>query len=63
MRLVITERCTGHGRCYSIASGLAEPDDSGNGRVIGDGFVPRELEEDARTAVLSCPEGAVELSQ
>ena len=36
MRLVIdNERCEGHGRCYSIAKDLFEPDDIGNGVVIG----------------------------
>jgi ferredoxin len=62
MRLVIDdEKCEGHGRCYSIAKQLFEPDDIGNGVVIGDGVVPPELEHDARLAVENCPELAISL--
>ena len=60
MRLVIDdEKCEGHGRCYSIAKELFEPDDIGNGVVIGDGVVPVELEHEARLAVENCPELAI----
>lgn len=62
MRLVIDDaRCEGHGRCYSIAKDLFEPDEIGNGVVIGDGTVPAGREHDARLAVENCPELAIEL--
>jgi len=62
MRLVIDdERCEGHGRCYSIAKQLFEPDELGNGVVIGDGVVPAGLEHEARLAVENCPEMAISL--
>ena len=32
------EICQGHGRCYSLAPELFEPDEIGNGVEIGDGF-------------------------
>jgi ferredoxin len=56
-----TERCTGHGRCYVLAPALFTDDERGFGEVIGDGQVPPELEDLARTAARACPEQAVEL--
>jgi ferredoxin len=59
------DRCTGHGRCYALAPSLFDADDDdGHGvprtEVVGaDGAVPPELEEDARKAVLNCPERAI----
>ena len=62
MRLVIdNKRCEGHGRCYSIAKDLFEPDDIGNGVVIGDGVVPPDRLHDAELAVENCPELAIRL--
>jgi ferredoxin len=63
VRIVIdTERCTGHGRCYSLAPDLFDCDDRGYGTVI-DPEVPSGLEEQARTATLSCPENAIALEE
>ena len=60
MRIRIdTERCEGHGRCYSLAPELVEPDELGNGREIGDGSVPPQQEANARQAEANCPEHAV----
>ena len=56
------ERCQGHGRCYSLAPELVESDDIGQGREIGDGDVPPELEKAARIAAANCPEDAVLLT-
>jgi ferredoxin len=53
------DRCTGHGRCYSLAPDLFEPDDEGNGVVVGDGVVPPGQEDVARRAATNCPERAV----
>ena len=53
--------CQGHGRCYDLAPGLFGDDDEGYGQVLGDGAVPPGKEQDARLAVLNCPEHAVEL--
>lgn len=53
------ERCQGHGRCYTIAPALFEPDDYGHGRVVGSGLVPAEAVPDARMAAANCPEEAV----
>jgi ferredoxin len=53
------ERCTGHGRCYSLAPGMFDADDRGLGIVRGDGEVPAELEHQAQIAAANCPEQAV----
>jgi ferredoxin len=56
-----SERCQGHGRCYDLAPGLFGDDDEGYGTVLGDGEVAPGQEQDARLAVLNCPERAIEL--
>ena len=63
MKIVIdTERCTGHGRCYSLAPELFQPDDIGNGNLVfPDGEVPPTLEAQARMGVANCPERAIEI--
>lgn len=54
------DRCTGHGRCYTLAPDLFDCDDEGFGRTLGS-EVPPELVDRARAAVDSCPERAVTL--
>jgi ferredoxin len=56
-------RCQGHGRCYSLAPALFEPDDIGNGVEVGDGTVPPGQEELARRAVVNCPEQAITIEE
>lgn len=53
------DRCTGHGRCYSLAPDLFEPDDEGHGVVLHGGDVAPGQEENARRAVANCPEHAI----
>jgi ferredoxin len=62
MRVVIDEgRCSGHGRCYTLAGRLFVDDDAGYGHVVGDGsFGPVDLAE-AEHAVASCPESAIRI--
>jgi ferredoxin len=60
MRVTIdTQRCTGHGRCYTVAPALFTDDERGFGQVIGDGEVPPGHEDMGRSAVDACPEQAV----
>ena len=60
MRVVInSEKCQGHGRCFSIAPELFDSDDLGQGVVMGDGSVPVNQEENARLAQQNCPEYAI----
>lgn len=54
------ERCTGHGRCYSLAPDLFDCDDEGYGRLLAPGAdVPEGLLDQARAAVNTCPERAI----
>jgi ferredoxin len=57
---VDAEKCTGHGRCYSLAPEVYEPDDVGHSIVIVD-QVPPELEHKARLGVENCPEQAISI--
>lgn len=50
--------CTGHGRCYSLAPEVFEPDDYGHGKVILD-EVPEDLRAKADLGVQNCPEHAI----
>jgi ferredoxin len=54
------DRCTGHGRCYSVAPELFDCDDEGRGVVTHPDVAP-DLERLAQRAVDSCPERAVSL--
>jgi ferredoxin len=54
-----TERCTGHGRCYTLAPEVFGGDESGYGILLVEGDVPPDREETARSAALNCPERAI----
>lgn len=62
-RLSVDEaRCTGHGRCYDAAPGLLSDDDEGFVTLRGRSMkVPDDQVDEARRAVLACPERAVAL--
>lgn len=63
MRIEIDgDRCTGHGRCYSLAPDIFDCDDRGYG-TVPDPEVPDRLVEQARTAVANCPEQAITLEE
>jgi ferredoxin len=53
-----TEKCAGHGRCYTLSPESFEPDDSGYGRVIG---TPRDAGNRAAMEEIAaqCPEAAI----
>lgn len=55
-------RCTGHGRCYSVAPEVFESDDDGFGRLLGDGTVTAELADKAELGRASCPEQAITIA-
>ncbi len=57
------ERCVGHGRCYALAPELFEPDELGNGDVIGDGRVSPEHVAAGERAAANCPEKAITLHE
>jgi ferredoxin len=55
-----TERCTGHGRCYTLAPGLFQADEQGHCQLIVADLGP-DTEAQARIAVGNCPEQALEI--
>jgi ferredoxin len=57
------ERCQGHNRCKALAPELFELDEYGNAKAVGDGVVPRGLEDKAWLARANCPEFAVEVTE
>jgi ferredoxin len=57
------ELCTGHGRCYTLAPDVFEPDDEGHGVVLHDGVVAPGQEEIARRAANNCPERAITVEE
>ncbi len=54
------DACTGHGRCYTLAPDIFEPDDRGHCVVLVDELTP-ETENDAKTAAANCPEHALSI--
>lgn len=57
------ERCEGHGRCYALAPTVFEPDEIGDGQVLGDGTVAPDDEDRARLAEANCPERAISIRE
>lgn len=53
--------CQGHGRCYTVAPEVFEPDEIGNGIELHGGEVAPEHERAAMRAVANCPERAIEV--
>lgn len=56
-----TDRCTGHGRCYTLAPDVFDADEVGHSTPIVD-EVHGELEQRASVAAENCPESAITLS-
>ncbi|BBY01426.1 ferredoxin [Mycobacterium seoulense] len=62
-RIVVdADRCTGHGRCYTLAPDVFDADEVGHSVVLV-AEVSGELEAQAVTAEQNCPEGAISLSR
>ena len=62
MKVVIdSERCTGHGRCYSLSPEVFNADDTGYGVVAAEGDLDAEHLMAAERAVANCPERAVSM--
>jgi ferredoxin len=59
---VDADRCTGHGRCYTLAPDVFDADEVGHSIVLVEGL-PADLESQAVTAEQNCPEGAITLSR
>ncbi|OMC50393.1 cytochrome [Mycobacterium sp. IS-2888] len=59
---VDAERCTGHGRCYTLAPNVYDADEVGHCVVLVD-EVSGELEAQAAVGEQNCPEQAITLSR
>jgi ferredoxin len=57
------DKCQGHARCKSLAPELFELDEFGNAHEVGDGTVPKGLEDKAWLAQTNCPEIAIEITE
>ncbi len=60
--LVDADRCTGHGRCYTLAPDVFDADEVGHSVVLV-AEVSGDLAAQAVTAEKNCPEGAISLSR
>jgi ferredoxin len=58
---VDADRCTGHGRCYTLAPDIFDADEVGHSIVLIE-EVSGELEEHAVIGEKNCPEEAITLS-
>ena len=56
------ERCTGHGRCYTLAPDVFDADDLGHSIVLID-EVSGEMGRHAAIGEQNCPENAITLSR
>ncbi|OJZ73325.1 cytochrome [Mycobacterium paraffinicum] len=59
---VDADRCTGHGRCYTLAPDVFDADEMGHSVLLVDD-VSGELEAQAVTAEQNCPEDAISLTR
>jgi ferredoxin len=59
---VDADRCTGHGRCYTLAPDVFDADEVGHSIVLAEGL-SADLESQAVTAEQNCPESAITLSR
>ena len=57
-----TTKCTGHGRCYTVAPEVFEPDEQGTG-MARDQEIGEDLLAAARRGAAACPERAVSISE
>ena len=61
MKVILdTEKCTGHGRCYTLAPEVFASDDQGHSTLIQE-EVPDSLRDKAIVGVQNCPERAISL--
>jgi ferredoxin len=55
-------RCTGHGRCYTLAPHVFDADGEGHCVLVSAEVGPAH-EREARAAVLNCPEDAIAITE
>lgn len=55
--------CVGHAQCSAICPAVFSNDELGYAVLLGEGVVPSEAGEDARFAVESRPEQAIQIAE
>lgn len=61
MRILIDpDRCTGHGRCYTLVPTLFDSDEVGHGVVLVEQLTAEQV-ADAESATMNCPEQAISI--
>lgn len=64
MQVSVTDKCSGHGRCYSVAKDVYEDDDIGYNAAVGQTFeVGPDRAEQARLGADNCPERAILITE
>ncbi|MET0999224.1 MAG: ferredoxin [Marmoricola sp.] len=59
----ISDKCSGHGRCYVLEPTLFEPDDDGFAVILQPVVNGEADRAAAQRAVAACPEGAILLTE
>lgn len=59
----ISDKCSGHGRCYVLEPRLFEPDDDGFAVLVHPTVDDDANLVPARRAATACPEGAIRLNE
>jgi ferredoxin len=64
MQVSVTDKCSGHGRCYTLAKGVYQDDEVGYNAAIGQTFeVGSDRADEARLGAINCPEAAILISE
>lgn len=59
LEIEISDKCSGHGRCYVLEPALFEPDDDGFAVVVSSSITDDSARAAAQRAAAACPEGAI----
>jgi ferredoxin len=63
LEIEISDKCSGHGRCYVLEPGLFEPDDDGFAVIVRSAVTSDADCAAAQRAAAACPEGAISLTE
>ena len=60
MKISVTDRCAGHGRCYALSPAVYAADEDGFNVAVGTVIeVDDSLDDAARLGAMNCPERAI----
>jgi ferredoxin len=63
LEIEISDKCSGHGRCYVLEPDLFEPDDDGFAVILKPVISDEADCVAAQRAAAACPEGAILLTE